>query len=181
MEHREEQKGQTGHAERHDRVTSSGVRRIEHETRQQRGPGAAPGGVDVLEAVLALGFLCFLIYEFVKAGRSRVSAVSMIQLWTTVLFAAVCIASAQFYAWYLVILVPLAVLTAETFLGRATLVLTVSHVLAFADLRRKSIGYFAICTLLPMAWLYWQNRREAAERKNGAALRSRPVFCFRYS
>jgi hypothetical protein len=39
------------------------------------------------------------------------------------------------------------------------LILTTTHVLAFADLRRKSIGYFAICTLLPLAVLYWHHRR----------------------
>jgi len=121
-----------------------------------------------LQIALGLGFLCFLIHQFLQAARSPISADATIQTWTTLLFAAICIVSPQFYSWYLVILTPLAVLSAGTFFGRAALVLTATHVLAFADLRRKSIGYFAACTLLPMVFLYWRDRRDA-KQKSGAA------------
>ena len=112
-----------------------------------------------LQILLTLGFLCFLIHQFMRSVRIQLSVVSMIQMWTTLLFVAICIVSPQFYAWYLVILVPTAVLGAGAFVSRAVLTLTATHVLAFADLRRKSIGYFAICTLLPMAVLYWSHRK----------------------
>ncbi len=122
-----------------------------------------------LKFALGFAFLCFVAYQFIEMARNRISAVSIVHIWMMLLFVAICVVSPQFYSWYLVIVVPLAVLHAETFFGRAALVLTVTHVLAFADLRRKSIGYFAICTLLPMAWLCWQSRREMAGQKKGAA------------
>jgi hypothetical protein len=114
----------------------------------------------VLQTALTVGFLCFVLHQLIRTWRSPVSAIAMIELWTTLLFAAICIASPQFHAWYLVILAPIAALNLGTFVGRAALMLTATHVLAFADLRRKSIGYFTVCTLLPLVFLYWKERRE---------------------
>jgi hypothetical protein len=77
----------------------------------------------------------------------------MIQRWTSILFALIFIASSQFYAWYIGMLFPLALLTQrKTFLADAIVALSGAHMLSFTFLRRKAIGYFIVATVLPITY-----------------------------
>ena len=77
----------------------------------------------------------------------------MIQRWTSILFALIFIASSQFYAWYLGMLFPLALLTyRKTILADAIIALSGAHMLSFTFLRRKAIGYFVVATLIPVLY-----------------------------
>ena len=77
----------------------------------------------------------------------------MIQRWTSILFAVIFVASSQFYAWYLGMLFPLALLTdRRTILADAVVFLTGAHMLSFTSLRRKAIGYFLVATIIPIGY-----------------------------
>ena len=77
----------------------------------------------------------------------------MIQRWTSILFAVIFVASSQFYAWYIGMLFPLALLTdRRTILADAVLLLSGAHMLSFTSLKRKAIGYFLVATLIPVAY-----------------------------
>ena len=75
----------------------------------------------------------------------------MIDRWTSILFGLIFVASSQFYAWYIGMMFPLALLThRKTILADVVLVLSGAHMLSFTFLRRKAIGYFLIATALPV-------------------------------
>ena len=77
----------------------------------------------------------------------------MIQRWTSILFALIFVASSQFYAWYIGMLFPLALLTdRKTILADAIVALSGAHMLSFTFLRRKAIGYFVFATVLPVLY-----------------------------
>ena len=78
----------------------------------------------------------------------------MIQRWSSILFALIFVASSQFYAWYIGMVFPLALLThRKTIVTDAVILLSGAHLLSFTFLRRKAIGYFLIATALPVLYL----------------------------
>jgi hypothetical protein len=109
-------------------------------------------------------FASFVVIQLYKAWNSKVEEpVSMIQRWTSILFGLVFVASSQFYAWYLGMLFPLALLThRKTILTDCIILLSGAHMLSFTFLRRKAIGYFVIATLLPVLYLVAQKRYSRA-------------------
>src|SRR5262249_56686483 len=105
------------------------------------------------------------LYHSWKEGSEE--PIVMIQKWTTILFVLIFVASSQFYAWYLGMLLPLALLThRKNILTECVLALSGAHMLSFTFLRRKAIGYFVVATLIPIFGLvaYRQRWRVGALR-----------------
>jgi hypothetical protein len=89
----------------------------------------------------------------------------MLQRWTSILFALIFIVSSQFYAWYLGMLFPLALLThRKTILADLVVALSGAHMLSFTFLRRKAIGYFLVATVLPVMYLLITRRQWRATK-----------------
>ena len=85
----------------------------------------------------------------------------MIQRWSAILFALIFVASSQFYAWYIGMLFPLALLThRKTILADCIIALSGAHLLSFTLLRRKAIGYFVVATVLPLLYLLAKKRSQ---------------------
>lgn len=97
-------------------------------------------------------FAGFAIHEMHATWTERaVDPVRMIQRWAAVLFALLFVASSQFFAWYLGMLFPIAILTdRKSILADTVILLSGAHMLSFTFLRRKAIGYFLLATLLPV-------------------------------
>jgi hypothetical protein len=71
---------------------------------------------------------------------------------STVLFAVVCIASSQFYAWYIGMFFPLVLLLNEShWLRRFAVILGGAQVTSLTSLSRKGIGYFFVGSGIPVA------------------------------
>jgi hypothetical protein len=99
-------------------------------------------------------FGVFIVRElYVSWQESSEEPLLMIQRWTSILFALIFIASSQFYAWYIGMLFPLALLTdRKSVLADAVVALSGAHMLSFTFLRRKAIGYFIFATVLPVIY-----------------------------
>jgi hypothetical protein len=99
-------------------------------------------------------FAVFILRElYVSWKESSEEPLLMIHRWTSILFALIFIASSQFYAWYIGMLFPLALLTErKSILADAVVALSGAHMLSFTFLRRKAIGYFIVATVLPVMY-----------------------------
>ncbi len=105
-------------------------------------------------ACLWIVFACFVARELYVSCKERLDGAHMIQRWSSILFALIFVASSQFYAWYLGMMFPLALLThRKTILADCVVALSGAHMLSFTFLRRKAIGYFVVATLLPILYL----------------------------
>ena len=97
---------------------------------------------------------------FVSWKQPVLEPFMMIQWWTTILFVLIFVASSQFYAWYIGMMFPLAILTrGTTLVADCVIALSGAHMLSFTFLRRKAIGYFLLATLLPFVYLIAQRHR----------------------
>jgi len=115
----------------------------------------------VTQAALWLIFAVFTAREIsVCWKQSVVEPFVMIQRWTTILFALIFVASSQFYAWYIGMMFPLAILTrGTTLVADCVIALSGAHMLSFTFLRRKAIGYFLLATSVPVVYLLAQGHR----------------------
>jgi hypothetical protein len=101
-------------------------------------------------------FAGFVIHEIhMTWWDTSLSPVLMIQRWTAVLFGLIFVASSQFFAWYLGMLFPLALLTTErkSVLADIIVLLSGGHMLSFTFVRRKAIGYFLLATVMPIVYV----------------------------
>src|SRR5262249_33417900 len=113
-----------------------------------------PGFGAVTKIALWAIFAVFIVHELhVSWKESSEKPLLMIQRWTSILFALIFVASSQFYAWYIGMLLPLALLTdRKSILADAVVALSGAHMLSFTFLRRKAIGYFVVATVLPVMY-----------------------------
>jgi alpha-1,6-mannosyltransferase len=111
-------------------------------------------------------FAAFIARELYLSWNERTDdPLMMIQRWTSILFALIFVASSQFFAWYIGMMFPLALLTRrKTLLSDCVIALTGAHMLSFTFLRRKAIGYFLVATLLPLVLLLLHRRRSGVRQ-----------------
>jgi hypothetical protein len=123
--------------------------------------GAPPVVGVFLQIALWMFFAVFVGRELWLTWHARSEEpLMMLQRWTSILFALVFIVSSQFYAWYLGMLFPLALLThRKTILADVVVALSGAHMLSFTFLRRKAIGYFLVATALPILYLLLAKRQ----------------------
>jgi hypothetical protein len=116
--------------------------------------GFIPGFGTATKIALWAMFAAFIVHELhVSWKESSEEPLLMIQRWTSILFALIFVASSQFYAWYIGMLFPLALLTdRKSILADAVVALSGAHMLSFTFLRRKAIGYFVVATVLPVMY-----------------------------
>ncbi len=114
-----------------------------------------PSFAVVTQIALWVVFAGFVIRELRVTWRDKSEEpLVMIQRWSSILFALIFVASSQFYAWYIGMVFPLALLThRKTIVTDAVILLSGAHLLSFTFLRRKAIGYFLIATALPVLYL----------------------------
>ena len=119
------------------------------------------------QVVLWLIFGIFAVRELHASWSERsIEPLLMIQRWTSILFAIIFVASSQFFAWYIGMLFPLALLTdRKSTLADTVILLSGTHMLSFTFLRRKAIGYFVLATLVPIIYMaVVSSRRKATAR-----------------
>ena len=99
--------------------------------------------------------------EILHGPESPLQPLLMIQRWTSILFAIIFVANSQFFAWYIGMLFPLALLTdRKSILADTVVLLSGTHMLSFTFLRRKAIGYFVVATLVPIVCLLIASSRK---------------------
>src|SRR5262245_10534591 len=115
----------------------------------------------VTQATLWLMFAIFTARELLVSWKQPIPEPFMtIQRWTTILFVLIFIASSQFYAWYIGMMFPLAILTrGTTLVADCVIALSGAHILGFTFLRRKAIGHFLLANLLPVVSLLAKGHR----------------------
>jgi hypothetical protein len=127
---------------------------------EDRFPGFMPHFFAALKAALWLAFAVFAAHELRSALKTSLTLDRIIVRWTHILAFILFFSSSQFYAWYIGMLLPLAVLAYDSWVGRAVVAASVAHLLAFTRLRSKRIGYFIFCTVAPFLLTFIRARRE---------------------
>jgi len=112
----------------------------------------------VTKAGLWIAFAIFVLHQLYVSWKERgEEPLTMIQRWMSIMFVLIFVVSSQFYAWYLGMLFPLALLTQrKTILADCVIALSGAHMLSFTFLRRKAIGYFVFATLIPILYVFRQ-------------------------
>ena len=105
---------------------------------------------------IALWFIvsAFIVLEFYASRSDKfLKTETTILRWFLILFAIIFIASSKFWAWYIGMLFPLALLTRrKTILADAVIFMSCTHMLSFASLRTKTLGYVLFATIIPIVW-----------------------------
>jgi hypothetical protein len=112
----------------------------------------------VTKAGLWIVFTIFVLHQLYVSWKERGEGpLTMIQRWMSIMFVLIFVVSSQFYAWYLGMMFPLALLTQrKTILADCVIALSGAHMLSFTFLRRKAIGYFVFATLIPILYVVRQ-------------------------
>jgi hypothetical protein len=135
---------------------------------EDRFPGFMPHLFVALKAALWLAFALFAARELRNVLKAALSLDRIIVRWTQILAFILFLSSSQFYAWYIGMLLPLAVLAYDSWVGRAVVAASAAHLLAFTDLKSKRIGYFIFCTVAPfLLTLIWARRERAGLTGHG--------------
>ena len=116
----------------------------------------------VIRFTLRLGFVAFLVYQFVRLPRDFAPA-AFAEKALLVLFVLICVISSKFNAWYLGMLLPAALMLEEgRALRRVTVAVSGGELLSLTFFKQAyMLNYFAM-VLVP-AWLvYRQVKRERA-------------------
>jgi len=124
-------------------------------------PVLAPlhGAVDnIIKMTLRLAFLIFFIAQFRRL--KDLSATILIEKSTLILFALICVASSKFNAWYLGMLLPLALLLRERhWLRRLVLLVTGAELLSLTFFKQAyMLNYFAM--IIVPGWLIFRQERK---------------------
>lgn len=114
----------------------------------------------VIKTVLSVGFLLFLIVLVFMMWRN-VSANSLIEKSTLIMFVLICVVSSKFNAWYLgMFLPPALLLTKEHWLWRLVVLISCSELLSITFFKQAyMLNYFALI-LVPSWIIFRQVRRE---------------------
>jgi len=116
-----------------------------------------------IKIALRAGFLCFLCYEYLRPPvdfTARLFARKSL----LILFVLICVVSSKFNAWYLAMIVPLALLIDDDdWLRTLILVISGAELLSLTFFKQAyMLNYFAM-VLLP-AWFVFQSYRRATTR-----------------
>ena len=117
------------------------------------------------QALQLLALLAFLAYLVVRLARSlkasAYDADAFVEDGVTLLFALIVFASAKFYPWYLLMILPAVFLLPPRHIVRAMLLaLTLSWMLVFTGVGKARILDAIVMTAIPLAYVAWRRRKD---------------------
>jgi hypothetical protein len=114
-----------------------------------------------IKITLRFGFLIFLLFQFYSFARKH-SKQLLIERSTLIMFVLLCVATSKLNAWYLAMLLPLALLLEERhWLRRLVVLISCSELLSLTFFKQAyMLNYFAMI-LLPILVVLRKYRREA--------------------
>jgi len=113
-----------------------------------------------IKMLLRGGLILFVLYQWLKIPKDfHARAFAVKSLW--ILFVLICVASSKFNAWYLAMLLPLALLLEEDYpLRRLVVLITCTELLSLTFFKQAyMLNYFAL--ILVPAWVVFKQRRKA--------------------
>jgi hypothetical protein len=124
-------------------------------------------GLESFSSIAKIGLwsivAAWALYQLSKSWRRKGGPREVATRWTSILFAVIFVGSSQFYAWYIGMLFPMALLgTGASRLTDIVVLLSGTH-MALTFMRGRSIGYFLLATLIPVLFVIWnqKNRSES--------------------
>ena len=119
------------------------------------------GTVDwLIKDALRFGFGVFLIAQFVTAWKNF-SAITLARKSLLIMFVLICVVSSKFNAWYMGMLLPLALLMDDRdWLRRLVVLITCAQLLSLTFFKQAYILNFFAMMLVP-AWIVFRKRRNA--------------------
>src|SRR6185436_1879541 len=117
-----------------------------------------------IKMLLRGGLILFVFYQWLKIPKNfngRAFAVKSL----LILFALICVASSKFNAWYLAMILPLALLLEEDYwLRRLVVLITCTELLSLTFFKQAyMLNYFALI-LVPMWLVFRQKKRTTNSR-----------------
>ena len=121
----------------------------------------------VIQTALWLLVAAFFVHQlYATWSDSSLKQETVIQIWMSILFAVIVVGSSKFWAWYLGMLLPLALLRiGKSRIAYIILLMSCTHMLSFGSFRTKAIGYVLVATIIPI--LYGMNRQPRMARIQG--------------
>jgi hypothetical protein len=117
-----------------------------------------------IKAMLRFGFLIFLLYQWLKIPKDF-NAKELTSKSLLILFVLICVASSKFNAWYLGMILPLALLLEDDhWLRRLVVLITGAELLSLTFFKQAyMLNYFAMIVI--PAWVVFrqERRRHIAE------------------
>lgn len=132
----------------------------------------------IIKTILRGGLIVFVLYQWVKIPRDY-SARVFIEKSLLILFALICVASSKFNAWYMGMLLPVALmLEDEHWLRRLVVLISCTELLSFTFFKQAyMLNYFALI-LLPAWWVFSRRKKsrqgeeETVDTENLSPLRA---------
>lgn len=120
----------------------------------------------IIKNLLRGGFGIFLLYQWLKIPRAYTDRV-LATKGLLILFALICIASSKFNAWYLGMILPIALLTDEDYwLRRLVVLISCTQLLSLTFFKQAyMLNYFAM--IVVPAWMVY--RQEMRKRRSASA------------
>jgi hypothetical protein len=115
-----------------------------------------------IKAILRGGLIVFVVYQWLKIPKDfTAKAFASKSLW--ILFALICVASSKFNAWYIGMLLPLALLLDEEYpLRRLVVLISCTQLLSLTFFKQAyMLNYFALMVI--PAWLIFRQRNKPAQ------------------
>ncbi|MCA1619340.1 MAG: glycosyltransferase 87 family protein [Acidobacteria bacterium] len=115
-----------------------------------------------IKTALRCGFVVFLAAAYLRFRR-RASAERLVELSALVLLVLLCVASSKFNAWYMAMVLPVALLLPERHpLRRLTLLISVAQTLSLTFFKQAYMLNYFVMVLVPALIVFRQVRRERA-------------------
>jgi hypothetical protein len=120
-----------------------------------------------IKGILRVSLIVFAVYQWLKIPKNFSARMfASKSLW--ILFALICVASSKFNAWYLGMLLPLALLLEDEYaLRRLVVLMSCTQLLSLTFLKQAyMLNYFALMVI--PAWLIFRTKKkptQVAERK----------------
>jgi hypothetical protein len=123
----------------------------------------------LIKELIRLGLVVFLLYQLITIPKNFSAAV-FLKKTLLIMFVLICLASSKFNAWYLGMLLPLALLmNPKYWLRRLVVLITGAELLSFTFFKQAYILNFFAMILVPSWLVFRKGRKERKERRETCA------------
>jgi hypothetical protein len=122
----------------------------------------------LIKNVLRLGLIAFLLFQLVTIPKNF-SATILLKKSLLIMFVLICVASSKFNAWYMGMLLPLALLLdARYWLRRVVVLITGAELFSLTFFKQAYMLNFFAMMLVPSWIVYKQERKEVISNRQSA-------------
>ena len=120
--------------------------------------------------ILRGGFLIFLMSQWLKRPRDF-TIDTLVRKSLLILFVLFCIVTSKFNAWYMAIMLPLALMAGiDYWLGRLVVLISAAQVLSLTFFKQAYVVNYLVMILIPM-WIVWRKEKNKSSSGENLAVK----------